>query len=1080
MEEKLEVFDVELNDPLFGERPNFFKKHLATLIVLLVGIIIIVTIIIIIASLQSGEPKENIPEEKKDEKKEDEKKEDEKKEDEQKEEEEEEDEQLENYIILKNDSDFIKPEIKLNAEFQLVKTKNNMIGLLISDPYSQISHVLLELENGYLTDTINGLAHFNEHMIFGGSEKYANYSIERTIRGLKGYNGGAYTATTYKVFFNTINYNYKFDEAIDILIDAFRYPLYDENVIKKEIQPVNSEFYARINSEQFLLEDIIRQLSSKKTSFNGMGCGNNETLKVNESSLLAKKLKGYHMLVNRPKNIFFVLYSNKTIDDLHNYTEKYFNYTMHKFTNDEIDVEDKKKLKNNIENLKKNDIFDENLYKHGFYYNSNLKLNLLTIFFNIHTIDYKRLGFNFGEYLYYLFNSKSLLTILKQNNYVSLIERIDLNNFLIIENNNIISIALVLSDEGLNNVDKVLLIIYKYIEIIKKEGFKKELFDNFVKYKKNQIINKFNKNLFNNLDISDYIVEIIKNYRIFGENQIFKYGTPSEENYDQNLFKEYLNNIKYENSFFALNIIPNCTEINTFLTSTEIVKLNYYNVNFKLGKFSDEFENKIKNQSLIIENLVIRDVNPYFSDKYEKVIPCYKEETNNCEELNEFDYEKENKYKGTSFEDNHYFLTYYQIDKSSESFIVKSYIDIEFKENQLLDDDIKYLFEVLYIDHKLLEINEVLDTIYMDYLDPSGYIGFIVNSFADNTEKIIKDFINIMMKDPLEEEFDYVKTSIKSIYIRNNAYSFQDYIFNLGKIFMNKGQNNNPNINQLIQQIENYSFNEFKNIHNQIFNQVYSVYFLITGNIDTNLVASLHNYFKEKIPIITEFLLKSENNNLKLGNSFVVNYYQKSTMLEEVDNGILVIYKYDDKYKDYMDILYGCLENIGMINLRFNYSNAYRPKFEIYNNNIYIYEQGKFKEIPQMEDDINEVLLGMLNGNVKCENYADIVNSYKLKSNGKIEKTPEYLYFKLLEEEVNLNKIELKETIFPDTFKEFMQEISPIFIEPKRYTILIVRNGISDEDFEKMFTERKNNAKYILNDKIQIIHTKDIAYLKNN
>ena len=59
-----------------------------------------------------------------------------------------------------------------------------------------------------------------------------------------------------------------------------------------------------------------------------------------------------------------------------------------------------------------------------------------------------------------------------------------------------------------------------------------------------------------------------------------------------------------------------------------------------------------------------------------------------------------------------------------------------------------------------------------------------------------------------------------------------------------------------------------------------------------------------------------------------------------------------------MDILYGCLENIGMINLRFNYSNAYRPKFEIYNNNIYIYEQGKFKEIPQMEDDINEVLLG--------------------------------------------------------------------------------------------------------------------------
>ena len=169
-EENLESFNTELNDPLFNESPSCWKKHLTTIIVLIVGIVIIATLIIIIVILQNSESRENIPEEKKDGKKDNE-----------------EDEQIENYIILKNDSDFIKPEIKLNAEFQLVKTKKKMIGLLISDPYAHISHILLELENGYLIDTINGLAHFDEHMIFGGSEKYANYSIERTIGGLKGY-----------------------------------------------------------------------------------------------------------------------------------------------------------------------------------------------------------------------------------------------------------------------------------------------------------------------------------------------------------------------------------------------------------------------------------------------------------------------------------------------------------------------------------------------------------------------------------------------------------------------------------------------------------------------------------------------------------------------------------------------------------------------------------------------------------------------------------------------------------------------------------------------------------------------------
>ena len=35
-------------------------------------------------------------------------------------------------------------------------------------------------------------------------------------------------------------------------------------------------------------EEIIRQLSSNKTSYNGMSCGNNQTLKPSESELLSK------------------------------------------------------------------------------------------------------------------------------------------------------------------------------------------------------------------------------------------------------------------------------------------------------------------------------------------------------------------------------------------------------------------------------------------------------------------------------------------------------------------------------------------------------------------------------------------------------------------------------------------------------------------------------------------------------------------------------------------------------------------------------------------------------------------------
>ena len=54
------------------------------------------------------------------------------------------------FTILFSDNDFLKPNIKLNAEFELIKMKNGMIGLLINDPYSNIFHVQFEVGNGQL------------------------------------------------------------------------------------------------------------------------------------------------------------------------------------------------------------------------------------------------------------------------------------------------------------------------------------------------------------------------------------------------------------------------------------------------------------------------------------------------------------------------------------------------------------------------------------------------------------------------------------------------------------------------------------------------------------------------------------------------------------------------------------------------------------------------------------------------------------------------------------------------------------------------------------------------------------------
>ena len=214
-------------------------------------------------------------------------------------------------------------------------------------------------------------------MILQGSEKYKSLNAPLApFIGMKGSIANAVTVSMFQSYFIRLPDNTYYEKAIDILIDAFRYPLYDPSLIKNEILAIHNEFNDRINGVGKFL-DIQKQLSSTKTSYNSLTCGNNQTLNIGDYELLSKRLKGYHIVLKDPKNLFCILYSNHTLDKLEEYSNNYLNYKMHKFSDDEIDIEDKKNLEENIKKLENIEIFDENLYKHGFFFNSLNLTNLL-------------------------------------------------------------------------------------------------------------------------------------------------------------------------------------------------------------------------------------------------------------------------------------------------------------------------------------------------------------------------------------------------------------------------------------------------------------------------------------------------------------------------------------------------------------------------------------------------------------------------------------------------------------------------------------------------------------------------------
>ena len=154
-----------------------------------------------------------------------------------------------------------------------------MTGILISDSYALRSYVEIILKYGSYIDTVGGLSHFGEHMILQGSEKYGPiFPVFNYLDGIYSAEINAMTGGNSQMYYVSLPYNYQYEKAIDILVDAFRHPLYLPDIVKNEIEAVNHEFYEKINSN-IRERDIIRQLASPKTSYKGMSTGNNETLK---------------------------------------------------------------------------------------------------------------------------------------------------------------------------------------------------------------------------------------------------------------------------------------------------------------------------------------------------------------------------------------------------------------------------------------------------------------------------------------------------------------------------------------------------------------------------------------------------------------------------------------------------------------------------------------------------------------------------------------------------------------------------------------------------------------------------------
>ena len=135
-------------------------------------------------------------------------------------------------------------------EYRYLVLANKLRVLLVSDPDTDNAAAALSVYRGsfHEPETRPGLAHFLEHMLFIGTEKYPEVDSFQQYITANGGSSNAYTAPDHTNYFFDIQ-NSAFNEGLDRFGHFFIDPLLSVEYVEREKNAVHSEYQMQIKDD---------------------------------------------------------------------------------------------------------------------------------------------------------------------------------------------------------------------------------------------------------------------------------------------------------------------------------------------------------------------------------------------------------------------------------------------------------------------------------------------------------------------------------------------------------------------------------------------------------------------------------------------------------------------------------------------------------------------------------------------------------------------------------------------------------------------------------------------------------------
>lgn len=465
-----------------------------------------------------------------------------------------------------------------NNQYRYITLDNALRVLLVQDDQAQKSAAALAVNVGHFDDPSDreGLAHFLEHMLFLGTEKYPKTGEFQAFISQHGGNNNAWTGTEHTCFFFDIAPT-AFERGLKRFSQFFISPLFNEEALDKEREAVDSEYRLKLKDDMRRLYQVHKEVANPEHPFSKFSVGNFETLGDRNGQSIRAEIIDFYQQQYSADLMTLTLVGSHSLDEMQQWVESLFSPVINRHKHGKATLvpltrPEQKGCYIQIEPEKDS--------------------RKLLLAFALPSMD-AHYGTKPMSYFAHLLGDEaegSLMLYLKELGWIN---SLGAGGGMSGNNYREFTVSCTLTPEGLNHIDDIVETVFAYLQLIRESGFQPW------RYQEKQAVLESAFRFQESTRPLDLASHLVMNLHHYPEEDVI-YGDYKMAHYDEKLLSEVFDYFNVEN--LKLSVIAKGLEYDTFA--------KWYDAPYSVSPFNENQTARWNNASLNAK-LSLPKENPY-------------------------------------------------------------------------------------------------------------------------------------------------------------------------------------------------------------------------------------------------------------------------------------------------------------------------------------------------------------------------------------------------------------------------------------------------------------------------------------